>query len=124
MAARLAPLVRSRWARQGVRVELAERAKFPRTKVCGCCLGGSGIRTLESLGVADWATDVGQSLEAWTGYVDGREIKVGLPTGIAISRQSLDTKLLEEADRHGVIVHREYHAKILDQSRPCVGFAE
>ena len=43
-------------AERDIEVHLAEKAAFPRDKVCGCCLGGSGIETLDKLGLADWTT--------------------------------------------------------------------
>ena len=39
-------------ARAGGRVLLAERSCFPRTKVCGCCLGPAGVAALGRLGAA------------------------------------------------------------------------
>ena len=38
-------------ARRGRRVLLVDRATFPRSKVCGGCLNGAAIRTLERLGL-------------------------------------------------------------------------
>src|SRR5207253_6673651 len=40
-------------ARRGVEVLLVDRAMFPRWKVCGCCLNGNALATLERIGLGN-----------------------------------------------------------------------
>ena len=105
-------------AARGIAVEIVERAAFPRTKVCGCCLGGSGIQTLAELGLKEWALAKGERIDSWRGCIDSREVRLPLPAGIAISREALDTKLLSFAEQHGVLVRHECTARI--ESRESV----
>ena len=42
-------------ARLGLRVLLVDRAKFPRNKVCGCCLNGAALAALRELGLGSIA---------------------------------------------------------------------
>jgi menaquinone-9 beta-reductase len=96
----------------GIDVVLAEKAVFPRTKVCGCCLGGKGLAALNEVGLHDWALDVGQPTSRWSGSLAGKRFELPLPPGIAISRQSLDTKLLQTAAAGGADVQTPCIASI------------
>lgn len=99
-------------ARRGRRVLLVDRATFPRSKVCGCCLNGAAIRTLERLGlgrVLEGALPLDRlkwAAGSWTATL-------GLPRGVALSREVLDARLLEAAIGCGVefrpatLVHRD-----------------
>src|SRR5262249_60136413 len=40
-------------ARRDLDVLLVDRATFPRWKVCGCCLNGNALATLERIGLGD-----------------------------------------------------------------------
>ena len=112
-------------ADRGVEVHLAEKAAFPRDKVCGCCLGGSGIETLSRLGLADWTMENGVAIDQWSACIDGHIIEMPLPTGVAISRPKLDTHLLEFAKQRGVVVRSECTAMILpESSTPLVNSGE
>ena len=56
-------------ARRGHRVLLAERAKFPRGKVCGCCLNEHTLSALAAAGLGDLparldATTTGTDVDA------------------------------------------------------------
>jgi flavin-dependent dehydrogenase len=90
-------------ARGGARVLLAERAAFPRQKVCGCCLSGEALATLASLGagaaVAD-AMPIGAVLLA----ADGHEASITRRAGAAISRAWLDARLAAIAGEAGAEV--------------------
>src|SRR5580658_10826881 len=44
-------------ARLGCRVLLVDKASFPRSKVCGCCLNGAAIGTLHDLGLGNVLAD-------------------------------------------------------------------
>src|SRR5271156_2503277 len=40
-------------ARSGVSVLLVDKARFPRRKVCGCCVGAGAVAMLEQIGLGD-----------------------------------------------------------------------
>ena len=80
---------------RGVDVQLAEKTNFPRSKVCGCCIGGAGLRGLEQLSLRDWVVESGVATRRWDCSLGGRWIDLDLPAGVAISRQKLDTRLFE-----------------------------
>ncbi|MFK8112334.1 MAG: NAD(P)/FAD-dependent oxidoreductase [Rubripirellula sp.] len=96
----------------GVDVVLAEQADFPREKVCGCCIGGTGLAALDQLGLRDWALEAGQPTNRWHASLAGRQVELPLPTGVAISRATLDTKLLAIASAAGAQVQTPCTAKI------------
>ncbi|WP_144059902.1 NAD(P)/FAD-dependent oxidoreductase, partial [Rhodopirellula sallentina] len=50
-----------RLAHHGHEVTLAERAEFPREKICGCCLGAAGMHALDAIGVGAPIRDLGES---------------------------------------------------------------
>jgi flavin-dependent dehydrogenase len=89
-------------ARGGARVLLVEKQRFPRPKVCGCCLNAAALELLSECGLADlpyraaarrlWALELG---------VSGRTALIRLPTGAALSREKLDALLVAEAVRAG-----------------------
>lgn len=86
---------------RGIEVTVVEKAVYPRDKVCGCCIGGNGLAALQKLSLHEWALDVGESTHQWSGSLGGQLVEIPLPRGIAISRQSLDEKLLQHAIKLG-----------------------
>jgi flavin-dependent dehydrogenase len=111
----------------GVHVTLVEKAEFPRSKVCGCCIGGAGIETLMQLGNPELAThpsvdntlfqrvmDQAVQVNQWQASLGGHTIRVALPSGIAISREALDSMLIETAKNAGCEVHMPCKARVAD----------
>ncbi|NLG41988.1 MAG: FAD-dependent oxidoreductase, partial [Phycisphaerae bacterium] len=87
-----------RLARQGARVLLVEKHRFPRPKVCGCCLNAAALELLAECGLADLTSRAGaQRLSAIELGVAGKTARLGLPTGAALSRERLDALLVGEA---------------------------
>ena len=110
-----------------VDVTLVEKAEFPRTKVCGCCIGGVGIETLRGLGhLSSSAASLDESalfqkimtdaepVKQWRASLGGHLIQVDLPSGIALSRESLDSTLIETAQDAGCTVQMSCEARIND----------
>lgn len=108
-----------------VDVTLVEKAEFPRPKVCGCCIGGAGIKTLRGLGKlslpASTSDDTplfrqimmdAEAVNQWRASLGGHTIEVDLPSGIAISRESLDSTLIDAAKNAGCRVHMSCNARI------------
>ncbi len=88
-------------ALRGKRVLLVDRAHFPRPKVCGCCLNGAAVQTLQGLGLGGVLAD-GVPLRAVLIAAGRRSAALPLPGGMAISRAALDARLAAEAVRAGV----------------------
>lgn len=85
-------------AMHGCRTLLVDKAVFPRRKVCGGCLNASALRLLDSVGLGDLPDRLGgeptSRLLLATG---GRQASIGLPGGVAVSRQALDAALVRAA---------------------------
>jgi flavin-dependent dehydrogenase len=88
-------------ARRGCRVLLVDKADFPRAKVCGSCLNGAAIRTLERLGLGG-VLDGAVPLDRVRIAAGSRAAEVRLPRGLALSRGEFDARLVDEAVRAGV----------------------
>lgn len=96
----------------GVEVLVAEKTAFPRSKVCGCCLGGAGLAWLEQLGLREAVLELGVPTRLWRASIGGKHVELPLPDGVAISREALDTKLLDTADAAGASVLMPCRANI------------
>ncbi len=88
-------------ARCGCRVLLVDKASFPRAKVCGCCLNGAAVNVLEQLGLGRVLRDA-VPLGRVTIAANRHRANLSLPRGVALSREVLDTRLIEEAMNVGV----------------------
>jgi flavin-dependent dehydrogenase len=89
-------------ARSGARVLLVEKQRFPRPKVCGCCLNAAALELLSGCGLADLPyRAAAQRLSALELSARGRTALLRLPTGAALSRERLDALLASEAIRAG-----------------------
>ena len=100
-------------ARRGVSVRVVEKAVFPRRKACGCCLGPSGLNTLERLGVCARVSQKGVMIRRWVGSFDGKTVELTLPDGLAVCRTELDTLLLSQASRDGARVSEGTTARVV-----------
>jgi len=96
-----------RLAAQGWRVLLIDRGSMPRPKVCGCCLSPlayAELRMLESLLPARHDTAGRISATPLSGVslaAAGRVARMPLPSGGVISRETLDTHLVQQATAAG-----------------------
>jgi flavin-dependent dehydrogenase len=89
-------------ARRGADVLLVDRAAFPRRKVCGCCLNGNALVTLERVGLGDLPRRHGApALGDMRLSANRREAHFALDGGVALSREALDAALVAEAARAG-----------------------
>jgi flavin-dependent dehydrogenase len=85
-------------------VLLVEKSVFPRWKVCGACLGGAGVRTLERAGLGGLLTSIDARPVARTRLVwRGRSIVVPMRGMVAVSRGALDTALACSAEEAGAV---------------------
>lgn len=99
-------------AARGLQVLLVDRAKFPRWKVCGCCLSGAALRTLEEIHLGDLPRQNGAiAIERVTLAVRRISATLELDGGVALSRERFDNALVAEAVATGVEFHQETSAK-------------
>src|SRR5688572_1072189 len=92
-------------ALQGKRVLLIDKARLPRDKVCGGCLGGAALDALESVGLGHLPTACGGvSLSTFSFASEGLTASIPIGRRIAVSRRTFDDALLKEAVHAGVIV--------------------
>lgn len=93
------------------RVRLIDRARFPRDKVCGCCLNGAALHALHQLGI-DGGEGVG--LHTMKLCHEGRELSLPLRHSKVLSRSRLDALLVERARSAGVEVSDATTAMVRD----------
>ena len=99
-------------ARQGMRTMLVERDRFPRNKVCGCCLGPRGVAALTSAHL-DGAIEGAAALES-VSLAYGRHW-VSLPLGgtRVIGRDVMDSRLAEAAASAGCDVRMGVRTSVM-----------
>lgn len=85
-------------ARAGLAVLLIDKARFPRRKVCGGCLNAAALALLARIGLGSLPWQLGaQSIRQIRLASSGRRVQLPLEGGAAISREALDTALVDEA---------------------------
>lgn len=89
-------------ARRGCSVLLLDKATFPRMKVCGCCMNGAAIGTLEQLGLGHILNGA-VPLERVAIATRATTAGLRLPRGVALSRSVLDARLIEAAVAAGAV---------------------
>ena len=100
-------------ARSGLDVLLVDKSTFPRGKVCGCCLNGSAVQTLREIGLGSLLGECGAvPLTRVRLSAGGRRAMLGLPGGVALSRESFDMALIDGAVDAGVIFRPGVSAKL------------
>ncbi len=90
-------------ARAGLHVLLVDKATFPRWKVCGCCLNGLALSTLATVGLEHVVKRCGAvTLDQVKLGTNNRTADLGLPGGVALSREAFDVAMIREAIACGV----------------------
>jgi flavin-dependent dehydrogenase len=85
-------------ARSGLRVLLVDKRPFPRPKVCGACLNATALKILESVGLSEKIAELGgHVLQEFVLRHGTSSIAMKLPDGLAVSRELLDSTLVEAA---------------------------
>ncbi len=100
----------------GARTLLVERARFPRTKVCGSCLTAAGVRALAAIG-ADSALEGARPLRRARVACGARELAFARDAGVAIGRDELDARLVAIARTRGVAFVGETRARVVPAGR-------
>src|SRR5712691_6596364 len=105
----------------GRRVLLLDKKSFPRRKVCGACLNQSSLSALERMGLGAALRSLhAPELNRFELRAGSRRTSLLLPSGVAVSRATLDSLLANEAVRAGAIFCDEVTAtvgEVLDQRR-------
>ncbi len=82
-------------------VRLVDRATFPRTKVCGCCLAPAGIEVLQRLGLDDLVASATPLTQVTLGSESGK-IRLPFVGSRVVGRDRLDLAIIEAAIARGV----------------------
>lgn len=89
-------------SRAGLQTILLERHRFPRDKVCGCCINGRAIQILKRAGLESGLRQLQPTTTSSLAIqYRGRRLNVAMPAGVAVSRRSMDQWLVEEAIKSG-----------------------
>ena len=89
-------------SRAGLRTVLLERHRFPRDKVCGCCVNGRALQILRSTGLESGLQHLQPATTSSLAMrYGGRQLNLAMPMSLAVSRRSMDQWLVEEAVRSG-----------------------
>jgi 2-polyprenyl-6-methoxyphenol hydroxylase-like FAD-dependent oxidoreductase len=110
-------------ARAGTGVRIVERARFPRTKVCGEYLNGGAVDALARLGVLDAVRAVSSPLRGVRLVPAGAEpvaLAFARPA-LACARESLDAVLLDAAVAAGAFVERARVDELILEGGRCAG---
>jgi flavin-dependent dehydrogenase len=100
-------------ARWGRSVLLVDKAAFPRWKVCGCCLNGWALRTLQAVGLGDLpGRYAANPLRRFLLAGVGRRAEVPLTEGAALSRERFDAALVDAAVAAGAAFLPQTHAAL------------
>ena len=98
-------------ARRGQSVLLVDKARFPRYKVCGCCLNGRALSLLGSAGLGGLVDECGASrLREFELSVGKRTARIPLPAGASLSRAKFDNALVDAARKRGAVFLAECRA--------------
>ncbi len=87
-------------AQLGLRVLLLDREQFPRPKVCGCCVNQAALGLLEEHERTSIESQ-GNRLRSYELASGGKVARVELSGGMAISRERLDSHLINAAIKSG-----------------------
>ncbi len=109
-------------ARLGRKVLLVDKAAFPRGKVCGCCLSGSALTTLRSVGLGGLPAREGAIPLQRTLLAAGKKsATLSLPGGVSLSRHRFDSALVEYAIAAGSHFLPEMPVTRISDEADCLG---
>jgi len=100
-------------ANDGVDVLLIDKEKFPRAKVCGCCLSARAVQELNAAGLESvLSRERAIKVNEFVWKCEGKTARFLLKGGMSLSRSRLDQALVEESKTSG--------ASFLDESKASV----
>jgi 2-polyprenyl-6-methoxyphenol hydroxylase-like FAD-dependent oxidoreductase len=107
-------------ARLGSRVLLVDQAAFPRRKVCGACLNQRGLNALAHIGLGNVLKGLNAVPLAYCQLsARGRHAKFPSSGGVALSREVLDTALVNAAISSGAQFLPETPARLHETRAEC-----
>ncbi len=109
-------------SRAGLKTLLLDRQRFPRDKVCGCCLNSRAIQLLRMAGLGEGLNGLNPSIISSLAIRHaGRHLNLSMPAGVAVSRRSLDEWLVNEAQTAGCrfVDHVAATVGPVNESDPC-----
>jgi len=110
-------------ARAGWTVAIAEKAEFPRRKVCGEYVSATTWPLLRELGLADALSQAGPAVQRVGLYAGDAAVAAPMPHdpghgwGRAVRREILDTALLSQARRAGAEAWQPWSVVALREAR-------
>ena len=85
-------------SRAGLRTLLIDRQRFPRHKVCGCCVNGRAVQILKQTGLESGLRNLGSTTTSELAVrYRGRCLDMPMPVNAAVSRRVMDQWLVDEA---------------------------
>lgn len=100
-------------ARAGLNTLLLDRQKFPRHKVCGCCLNDRAVQMLRKNGLeSSLHSLLPKSTNSLAVRYRGRKLDIPLPPNVAVSRFALDQRLVFEAVNSGCLFFDDVTAAV------------
>lgn len=111
-------------ARLGSRVLLIDKAAFPRYKVCGSCLSRRSLAVLESLGLGEVPGRLGAvPIENLLLAAGGRQARIDVRGGVAVSRAAFDAALVDAATGAGAAFLPSTEVRRIDRADDLVNVA-
>jgi flavin-dependent dehydrogenase len=111
-------------AKHDLKVLLVDKSKFPKVKVCGCCLNQDALDSLNRAGLLGMPVfERAPALKRLNLYTKFGRASIALPGGLAISRQALDGAIVEAAIARGCSFKSETTAQVgasLDGARTVI----
>jgi len=99
--------------RSGVEVLLVDKARFPRPKVCGGCLGSLALQTLEDAGLGHLPAQLGgRPLNRVRLVSGGVTARTHAGQRVALSRLAFDDALISEAASAGATIWQQSTAMV------------
>lgn len=96
---------------------LVDKSKFPRSKVCGCCINNAALDLLNQYSLANLMTEQGAvPLSELRLFEANRSASVNLPGGYCLSRDKFDAALIQSGIERGVTFLPATAAQVLDAS--------
>ena len=107
-------------ARRGHEVVLLDKVRFPRDKVCGCCINRRALTLLDSQGLMPAIRRLhGKPLERLVLSAGTKCISLRLPLGLSVSRRRLDQSLVDAAIDAGATFIDGVTARVASHDDEC-----
>ncbi len=100
-------------ARRNFSVLLIDKARFPRNKVCGCCVSSRALKALKAAGLLQALEDLNPPrLSRFKLGFKKQSVDLPLQGGISVSREKLDMLLINQAVQAGAHFLPGVHAAV------------